>query len=173
ALTLFRTDNSIVFDFSHIFFDGPWAMAVAEMMTNEASRHLHLREKMTNTLPATPPQLSLALKASPTLVKAARKYSRNSSQISAEEKLPITPIHEVRRILMSSTRPRIHITVNDILVLYRSFFNQIYQPSPAVIRSLERLQKQRDYKSLAQGVLQEFQERQSANPALLIPIEIG
>src|SRR5258707_756077 len=36
ALTVFRTTQSTVFDLSHIFFDGPWGMAVAEILTGKA-----------------------------------------------------------------------------------------------------------------------------------------
>src|SRR5690606_7800943 len=36
ALTLFDTGETIVFDQSHIFFDGAWGTALSEMMTNEA-----------------------------------------------------------------------------------------------------------------------------------------
>jgi len=36
ALTLFDTGETMVFDQSHIFFDGSWGAALAEIMTNEA-----------------------------------------------------------------------------------------------------------------------------------------
>ena len=36
AVTIFRTETSIVFDQSHIFFDGTWGMALAEILTDEA-----------------------------------------------------------------------------------------------------------------------------------------
>ncbi len=171
TLTLFRTDTSMVFDFSHIFFDGPWAMAVAEMMTNEAIRHMNLRERMHATTRSTQSPIPLSLKAPGSLVKASKKFNRNTNNISAEEKVSITPIHDVRRMLANTTRPRIHVTVNDILVMYRSFFNQVYQPSPAILQSLDRLIKQRDHKALALAVLQDFQERATTNPSLLIPID--
>ena len=36
ALTIIRTEGTIVFDLSHLFFDGTWSLAVAEVMTNLA-----------------------------------------------------------------------------------------------------------------------------------------
>ena len=36
ALTIFDTGSTFVFDQSHIFFDGAWGAALAEIMTNEA-----------------------------------------------------------------------------------------------------------------------------------------
>src|SRR5258708_145888 len=39
ALTIFRASRSTVFDQSHIFFDGPWGMAVAEILTEQARRY--------------------------------------------------------------------------------------------------------------------------------------
>ena len=36
ALTIFDTGETIVFDQSHIFFDGAWGTALSEIMTNEA-----------------------------------------------------------------------------------------------------------------------------------------
>src|SRR5215211_2076006 len=36
ALTIIRTNRSMLFDLSHIFFDGGWGMALAEIMTNLA-----------------------------------------------------------------------------------------------------------------------------------------
>jgi hypothetical protein len=36
ALTIFTTGESTVFDQSHIFFDGGWGAALAEILTNEA-----------------------------------------------------------------------------------------------------------------------------------------
>ncbi|MCA9957991.1 MAG: hypothetical protein KC443_03090, partial [Anaerolineales bacterium] len=50
-LTIFTTGDSFVFDQSHIFFDGAWGAALAEIMTNEAlswAAYLH-------TLPAQQP----------------------------------------------------------------------------------------------------------------------
>ena len=171
ALTLFRTDSSMVFDFSHIFFDGPWAMAVAEMMTGEAIRRLSLRPQMHSTLPDAPPARALNLKRSALLGSTGRRYSRHITYVSAEAHIPLAPLNELRTLLYSATKPRLHLMVNDLLVMYRTMFNQVYEMSDVLRSALEKLGRENDGKPLAAAVLEDYHTRREINPSLFIPID--
>lgn len=168
ALTLFRTDSSTVFDFSHIFFDGPWAMAVAEIMTGEAIRFAQTRPA--HQLSPSKPALALNLIATPEFTKAARKHITSKVEMSAEASMSLASLTDTRKQLMSRTNG-VALTVNDLLVMYRSVFNQLYQPAPQIKRAVEALLKHKDTRALAQAVLDDWQARPDTNPSLMIPID--
>jgi hypothetical protein len=168
ALTLFRTDNSTVFDFSHLFFDGPWAMAVAEMMTGEAIRFAQIRGA--KTLPAPKPANALNLITTAEFAQQAKKHIPRIANVSAEASLSIAPLTELRKLLLSRT-DGVSLTINDLLVMYRSIFNQVYQPSPQVKRTVESLLRGKDTHDLAQAMLDDWQARQEINPSMMIPID--
>jgi hypothetical protein len=168
ALTLFRTDASMVFDFSHIFFDGPWAMAVAEMMTGEAIRFAQIR--VATPLPHAKPASALNLIATPDFARHARKRSVSTAAVSAEVSLNLAELTETRKLLMSRTNG-VTLTINDLLILYRSIFNQVYQPSAQVKRAVEGLLRGKDTRAFAQAMLDDWQVRQEINPSIMIPID--
>lgn len=168
ALTLFRTDSSMVFDFSHIFFDGPWAMAIAEMLTNEAMKYLHIGQNQSvapNPQAITP----LNLKATTKFLRTISKYPQHITHISAEVSRPIEPLQQLRRVIQARTGLR--ITINDLLVLYRTIFNQYYQPSDALQKALKRIAKDKRSAVLARNIDNMISTKQTANPSLLIPID--
>lgn len=168
ALTLFRTDSSMVFDFSHLFFDGPWAIAIAEMMTGEAVRFSQIR--VAHPLLRAKPAAALNLIATSEFAKHAKKHLPRTASVSAEVSITLAPLVELRKLLVSRT-DGVSLTVNDLLVMYRTVFNQLYQPSPQVKRSVETLLKGKDTRSLAQDMLDDWQARQETNPSLMIPID--
>ncbi|NWG15119.1 MAG: hypothetical protein HXY41_00655 [Chloroflexi bacterium] len=171
ALTIFHTDGGMVFDFSHIYFDGPWAMATAEMLTNQAVYYVERRVQSQGAPPRLELPIALDLTASPKLERAARKLSPVITHISAEASVDIAPITDLRRLLIRRTRPPIHLTVNDLLVLHRVIFNQRYKPSLRLQRALDDLRKKPDGKPLARLVDDMLAELGQSNPSLLIPID--
>jgi hypothetical protein len=69
ALTIFRTSKSIVFDQSHIFFDGTWGMALAEILSGEATSWAVYFSTLATPEPAPMTPYSLKLAAEPALEK--------------------------------------------------------------------------------------------------------
>lgn len=171
ALTIFRTDSSMVFDFSHIYFDGPWAMATAEMLTNQAIYYIEQRAYALGSRPHLEQPVMLDLSSSPRLERAAQKLSPPVNHLSAEAAVNIAPITDLRRLLIRRTRPPIHLTVNDLLVLHRVIFNQRYKPGVRLQRALDDLCKKTDGKNLARMVEDMLVNLGQSNPSLLIPID--
>lgn len=172
ALTLFRTERSMVFDFSHIYFDGPWAMAVAEIITNEAINQLRrhkLAAVLVNTL-TSPKRVHFT--DAPAIQQALDKTSAPINDLSAETQIAIAPLHEMRKTIIQRTRPRIQLTINDLLVLYRTIFNPCYQPSATLRTTINTLLNAPDKaaRQLARDVIAMLKANRSANPSLLIPI---
>jgi hypothetical protein len=169
ALTIFRTDQSFVFDQSHIFFDGMWGMAVAEITTDSTIhwyRHLSNRPFAAQM----PPPQPLALAAGPTVEAQAQSHLQRG-EVSAE-----SGGVDVRRLLRLRKWLRqrgARLTVNDLLLLYRFFHAADYQPSSPVREMLETFRDR--VASHEAGVawqaigmtLTRFRE---TNPALLIPM---
>ncbi len=172
ALTVFRTTNSAVFDLSHIFFDGPWGMAVAEILTNQAirfARQLSRLSRFDDTMPAAS---SLTLDTPQAVAVQARKMQL-PLEVSAETTLArLDLIQKVRRNLQSRNE-KLRLTVNDILVLFRSLFGPLYQPSTELMHRLASLEtgddsRTRQARMLALNALEISRQ---PNPALLLPID--
>ncbi|MBZ0307214.1 MAG: choline/carnitine O-acyltransferase, partial [Anaerolineae bacterium] len=171
ALTLFRTNQSMVFDFSHIYFDGPWAMQIAEMLTNEAVQYLHKRDAIKITLPQTTASQPLNLETGSRLQRALQKFPPTINYVSAENSADLAPINDLRKILAQRTKPTVKITVNDLLVLYRTIFNQRYQPGNQLLRALNDLRKHDKSRTLTKTVDDMFVAIPEINPSLMIPID--
>ncbi|MEL6271417.1 MAG: hypothetical protein AAFR22_16535, partial [Chloroflexota bacterium] len=169
AITLFQTGGSTVFDFSHIFFDGPAAMAVAEMMTNEALKFGELLSNQppqpANSIVATPVDLSMSKRFN----QAASRLPRYINYVSAEQSQPIAPLQNLRKSL--KTRTKLRLTINDLLVLYRTIFNTYYQPSPQVQNALKTLGKDKRGSVLVRQIEAMFKKLGETSPSLLIPID--
>src|SRR5579859_4328179 len=108
ALTLFFTPESTVFDQSHIFFDGTWGAALAEIMTGEAlSWALYLAQ-----LPASNPRqesLSFLPMAASDRLREAAAQARLSAEAGAESTaIRLAPVMALRRLFK---------TRNDLLNL--------------------------------------------------------
>ncbi len=171
-MTIFRTNQSMVFDLSHIFFDGPWGIAVAEILTSHATR-------LARQLAAQPRPVykSVALRALNLSASAELRSTANAahlpSEASAETTLALLePIQKMRHSLQKRNDD-LRLTVNDILILYRAVFGQCYEASPEVQAALIALEASPDAKvrqaaSLARASIETAQQ---ANPALLIPMD--
>jgi hypothetical protein len=169
ALTIFRTEQSFVFDQSHIFFDGMWGMAVAEVMTDSAV-HWYRKSAGLPFIPESPPPQPLALKPSPKAEAALQSHCK-PGEVSAESSE--VDMHALLRLRKWLQQRGVPLTVNDLLLLYRSFHAASYEPSPLLRQAL---------KSFAEGATSaQAQEALEAikttlvrlretNPALLIPM---
>ncbi|MBN1177577.1 MAG: hypothetical protein JXD18_00060 [Anaerolineae bacterium] len=172
ALTLFRTDRSVVFDQSHIFFDGIWGIAVSEITTDYAT-HWYDRLK-DSALPVrmVPPR--------PLLLKVGEKTEELSAphrryEEAAAESSGVV-MEKLSRLRYQLTQRGVHLTVNDLLMLYRSFHAAHYTPSFKVKEELEAFSG-RHAPSQAQAVIAAIESTwlrfRETNPALLIPMDAG
>lgn len=171
ALTLFRTNNSMVFDFSHIYFDGPWALQVAEMLTNTAIHHVRNRSVVTTKSTQDVAPHSLNLDSNARLERTSRKFPTALKDVSAEASTSLVPINALRKTLAERTRPTVHMTVNDLLVLYRTIFNQRYTPGIQLARELDDLRKNPKNRAVVKALDEMFTNLVETNPSLLIPID--
>ncbi|MEJ2151047.1 MAG: hypothetical protein P8Z40_16455, partial [Chloroflexota bacterium] len=171
ALTVFRTDRSFVFDQSHIFFDGMWGMAVAEVMTDSAV-HWY-RRLVGRNFPQTPPPPPLVLKGSPKTEAAARSQYRPGEVAAESDGVDMRSLSRLRKWL---GQRGVRLTVNDLLLLYRFFHAASYEPSPQVRQALETFGSQAESPQ-AQAALEAIKATlarlRETNPALLIPMSAG
>ncbi|MCC7445822.1 MAG: hypothetical protein IT324_00325 [Anaerolineae bacterium] len=170
AMTVFRGTTSTVFDLSHIFFDGPWGMAAAEIFTSQAIRfarqlsglppvHTHARVASLKLL--TPPELT-TVRAVPLL-----------AEVSAETTLARLDLIRQARGELRTYHRKLNLTVNDILILHRTMFGQMYRPSAELTRALVRLAASPDLATRQASImtLNTLHESRHTNPALLIPMD--
>jgi hypothetical protein len=162
ALTLFDTGASFVFDQSHIYFDGAWGAALAEIMTNEA---LSWAQYLA-TLPAPRADAAgvhlLAFKWTSREEEAIRKAPTIAVESSAESsQVNIKAIIGLRK-LFKQRSDLLRLTVNDLLVLYRAIHAVTYQPDPQLLGEIKRVTR-------SNTALDAVRDR--SNPAILIPVD--
>jgi hypothetical protein len=174
ALTLIRTDSSTVFDMSHIFFDGAWGSALAEVMTGFAgatARRLAAANRRKHPSAASKPPPALQLHPTPAFLKAARPAARSTfAEVNAETAaVALNAISALRRRMADR---EIDLTVNDLLVLARYAHAANYAPGPAAVAALDDLAA-RDATGLRlrTEVLRRISEQRTVVPALLIPMD--
>ena len=169
ALTVFRTDQSFVFDQSHIFFDGVWGMAVAEVMTDSAA-HWYNSLVGRHFSPQTPPPQPLALKGSPK-AEASALAQRRLGEVAAES--GDVDMRSLARLRKWLEQRGVRLTVNDLLLLYRSFHAASYDLSPQVRQMVETFASQANSPQV-QAALETIKTTLTrlceTNPALLIPM---
>ncbi|NWF65523.1 MAG: hypothetical protein HXY38_14595 [Chloroflexi bacterium] len=170
ALTIFDTGETFVFDQSHIFFDGAWGTALAEIMTNEAlswARYLSLLP------PVQPAQTrlftSLALQISPADLDLIGQAPKLTPEIGAENDKIDLKVCAVLRKDFKQRNERIDLTINDLLVLYRAIHAATYTPSQAVLDGINTLSASKP--DLAASLKQLVEEGSRTNPSILIPMD--
>lgn len=171
AMTIFDTGTTFVFDQSHIYFDGAWGVALAEIMTNEAlswAQYLAM-------LPSPQAESSRVhvldfrwtdhdeevIQKAPTVVMES---SAESDQINIRAILSLRQLFKQRSDLLN-------LTVNDILVLYRAIHAVTYQPPPQLVAEIQALAQDIHTRNAARASLDALQDR--TNPAVLIPVDAG
>jgi hypothetical protein len=169
ALTIFDTGESFVFDQSHIYFDGAWGAALAEIMTGEAlswARYLA-------GLPASKANANRLKPLSITWQNAEKKHIAEAPRVVVEagaenEQVNVKAILSLRKMFKQRS-DLLQLTVNDLLVLYRAIHAQVYHPSATLIAQLEALQRQESTQRAAKTALEAIQK--GHNPPVLIPID--
>jgi hypothetical protein len=173
ALTLFDTGETTVFDQSHIFFDGAWGAALAEIMTQEAiywAKLLH--ESATEETPTTPlrPQ-ALAFNLQAADLNLLQQTPRVVVEVAAEtEAIDLKAMFKLRR-LFKQRNDLIQLTINDLLILYRAIHALTYQPHPELIQALEELAMQPGSHPAVLATLETLHNTAPINPTILIPID--
>ncbi len=170
ALTLFRTERSMVFDQSHIFFDGMWGMAVAEVLTDSAI-HWYRRLAGRPVVPQTPSPQPLRLLNSPEVEVLASPHRQRSEAAAESKGVDTRRLFRLRKWLRQRG---VHLTVNDLLLLYRFFHVADYRPSPTVRQALEAFHSRAttpEGRAAWQSIMMTMARLGETNPALLIPMD--
>jgi hypothetical protein len=172
ALTIFRTAESMVFDQSHIFFDGVWGAAVAEIMTSEALSWARYLAQLPPASPTPHKPYSPALQASPALIHKASESAIRLETGAENTSIRLGSIMTLRKLL-KQRNDLAQITVNDLLLLYRSLHAHNYTPSPRLQRELDRLAQdsRRDAQNACELINNHLAHLKTENPAILIPID--
>jgi hypothetical protein len=171
AMTIIDTNGTFVFDQSHIFFDGTWGAALAEIITNEAlAWGVYL-----NSLP---PIHRLALAPRPINIswtpaeqEALHHTPRAMPEVAAEAEITtLASLLTLRRIFKLRS-DLIRLTVNDLLVLYRAIHAFRYAPDPHLVQKLEELLLNPATAVAARTALEAINPENAVNPAVLIPVD--
>ncbi len=172
ALTLFFTEESTVFDQSHIFFDGAWGAALAEILTGEALSWAVYLSQIPPARPARSQPARLLLPATPEVIQAAER-ARLPAEADAESTgVRLNAVLNLRRLL-KMRNDLVNLTVNDLLILYRAIHGQRYAPSPALRDRIETLRRESRPASQSsyRAVVEAIDRVQTNNPAILIPMD--
>lgn len=165
-MTVIRTGESMVFDQSHIFFDGAWGAAVAQIMTYEAVTWARYLPRLKATKPGKVPY-SPTYRTPAKLAKQAEK-AHIPLEVSAENAtLNLKTIQDTRFVLKQH-KENAYVTVNDLLILYRSIHGVTYKPSEALQAAIKAAESN---KVVAQTVREAIKHIRGRNPAILIPLD--
>lgn len=172
ALTLFDTGQSIVFDQSHIYFDGAWGAALAEIFTKEAmSWAIYLNQlpaPKTNNVTIQPLAFPLD-SAEKRLIEQAPHITTEASVESSSVNLQLLL---TTRKLLKQRNNTLALTVNDWLILYRAIHAVSYQPNPEHTVEINRLAQTGRNRKIAQAIQASLDNNNHlTNPAILIPVD--
>ena len=170
-LTILDNGESMVFDQSHIFFDGAWGAALAEIMTNEAlSWAVYLHTFPPQSLsPVAPRRLHFDFQ--PRDLKVIAAAPRSAAEACAEtEAVNIRAIYLLRR-LFKRRSDLLRLTVNDLLVLYRAIHAVTYRPSPELLERIAALEADPRTRQAGRAARKAVEPGQKVNPSVLIPVD--
>jgi hypothetical protein len=169
ALTIFDAGSTFVFDQSHIYFDGAWGAALAEIMTNESlswAQYLAtLPAPRADAAEAYPLNIQWTSRADDVVNRAptiAVESSAESHQINIRAIVGLRKLFKQRSDLLK-------LTVNDLLVLYRAIHAVTYQPAQKLVSEIEALARSGPTRDAARAALDAL--RDQSNPAILIPVD--
>lgn len=168
ALTIFRAGSGVVFDMSHIFFDGIWGATLAEIVTGFATA---LTRAAQGRAPAADAPPALRLAATPAFLAAATEAQAQApAEADAETReVSLAAINGLRRKLAAR---EIELTVNDFLLLARYEHAASYRPGPAALAALDDLAARGQAEAVLCGRISAWLEAQrSIVPALLVPMD--
>ena len=168
-ITILDLGKTIAFDQSHIFFDGTWGAALAEIMTNEAlSWAVYFHQ--TPASPAHP----VFQTVTPRYQRGDQELLNTAPKVTAEacaenESANLKAILALRK-LFKQRSDLIQLTVNDLLILFRAFHAATYQPNPEIVLELQALSTRPDTSEAGKAALAALAGARD-NPAVLIPID--
>ncbi len=170
ALTIFDTGESFVFDQSHIFFDGAWGSALAEIMTNEALSWARYLSLLPPSIPAeTRLYAPLSLQLLPSDISLVQQAPHVSPEVGAEtDKVNLKACLNLRKLFKQRSE-QVQLTVNDLLILYRALHSRQYRPSPKLLAEVDKLALTKP--DVAASIRVMLEETSRANPAILIPMD--
>ena len=171
AMTVFDTGDSFIFDQSHIFFDGTWGAAFAEIMTNEATAWgVYL-----NTLPKIHPPViidrALHIRFNQHERQVLERVAKAPMEVSVEtEAINLRNLTALRRVF-KLRNDLIQLTVNDLLVLYRAIHAYTYTPDTLILDELHALREKPGMGEAVSTALQLLDPKNVSNPSILIPVD--
>ena len=171
-LTIFDTQKCFVFDLSHIFFDGPWSAALAEILTREALAWAVYLQGLT-----TPAEAEDTLIVKPLLLPFEQRelvFVQQADRVAVEVSVETTavqlkPLLTLRK-LFKMRNDLLALTVSDLLLLYRAVHAVTYQPDPELVTTLEALLADPKLAAAASQALAAMQPA-AHSPAILIPLD--
>ncbi|MEW6404035.1 MAG: hypothetical protein AB1649_19750 [Chloroflexota bacterium] len=170
SLTIFDTGSTFVFDQSHIFFDGAWGAALAEIITNEAlswAAYLHMLPPLVLLQEKKYQQLKLPFeKTDLKLLEQARPASMEAG--AETDRVNLKACQSVRK-LFKQRNDLLRLTINDLLVLYRAIHAVTYQPSNQLLSQINDLS--RTHPVVSAVIQQSWQDARRVNPSILIPMD--
>lgn len=168
ALTIFDTDSTLVFDQSHIYFDGAWGSALAEIITNEAqSWAVYLNQASLSPQTTRVPR-ALDLRMSDNDRQFIASVASVTAECGAENsEIDLKRLLALRRMFKQRS-DLLQLTVNDLLVLFRAIHAVTYEPDKALIDELQSLQGT-NAQLAAQRAIDAIQNQK--NPTILIPVD--
>lgn len=170
ALTIFRTSRSIVFDQSHIFFDGVWGMALAEILSSEAASWAGYFNTLATPEPASITPYSLKLAVEPALEKFSTALP---PEVSAEsQQIDLPALYNLCKLL-PKRHPALKLTITDMLILYRCEFGHEYQHRQALEDALFefRVQNTPEAQTIYETIHDALTTEQAKNPSIVIPMD--
>ena len=170
ALTIFDTGETIVFDQSHIFFDGAWGTALSEIMTNEALSWARYLSMLPSPVPAeTRIYTSLTLQMQKSDLDLIHQAPRVSVEASAEnDKVDLKSCVALRK-QFKQRNDLLQLTINDLLILYRAIHAATYKPSKKLLSEINKLAANQP--EVAASLRHLVEEASRTNPAILIPMD--
>lgn len=169
ALTIFDTGKSFVFDQSHIFFDGGWGAALAEIMTQEALAWTDRLHQFQSLAPRLPEQLKFQFDSVD--LELIQHAPRVRSEIGAETDLvDLAQMLKLRR-RFKERNMLIRLTINDLLILYRAIHAATYEPDPALMTELNTLALDRTAHAAALSALEAINKARQINPTIAMPVD--
>ncbi|NUM43293.1 MAG: hypothetical protein HUU38_01190 [Anaerolineales bacterium] len=170
-LTLFLTENTTAFDQSHIFFDGAWGAAFAEIMTNEALSWAVYLHTLPPPSPETAHPYTLTFPLTPADRALLPHVLTRPAEVTAEtDAVNLHAILDLRR-LFKRRSDLLRLTVNDLLILYRAIHNCTYTVPPTLATQLRALSQQRGTQYAALTTLEALETQGNRNPTILIPLD--
>jgi hypothetical protein len=171
ALTIFDTGQTFVFDQSHIFFDGAWGAALAEIITNEALEWAEELQTQPVARPGNVRPYALRVNFTTSQMALIEGAPMARSEAGAEtDAVKLRLVMSLRK-LFKLRSDHLNLTVNDLLILYRAIHAITYEPHPYLAAALQKLVGESRTQDVGLAALDVIYNSKHMNPAVLIPID--